>query len=54
MFSKGLENPYFDLYSNSTNQNYRFFINIGPDLELPIYGEFDTYGLSNTATVPWF
>lgn len=54
MFSQGLDNPYLDLESGSTGQKHRRFLVIGPLLDHPGYGKFDSYGLSKVATVPWF
>jgi CRISPR-associated endonuclease Csy4 len=54
MFSQGLDNSYVDLKSGSTGQRHRRFINFGPLLDQPVTGKFDSYGLSNDATVPWF
>jgi len=54
MFSQGLDNPYLDLKSGSTGQKHRRFIRFGPLLDQPVEGNFDSYGLSKVATVPWF
>ena len=54
MFSQGLDNPYLDLESGSTGQKHRRFIHLGPLLDQPVAGKFDSYGLSKVATVPWF
>ena len=54
MFSQGLDNPFLDLKSGSTGQKHRRFIHIGPILDQPVRGKFDSYGLSKVATVPWF
>ncbi|MBL1320922.1 MAG: type I-F CRISPR-associated endoribonuclease Cas6/Csy4 [Methylophaga sp.] len=32
----------------------RRYIHFGEFLEQPVLGEFDSFGLSKTATVPWF
>ncbi|MDF0605742.1 type I-F CRISPR-associated endoribonuclease Cas6/Csy4 [Neisseriaceae bacterium TC5R-5] len=54
MLSEGFDNPYIDLISGSTEQVYRKFVKFG-ELQLqPVPGKFDSYGLSSTATVPWF
>jgi len=48
------ELPYVQLRSLSTGQPFCLFLErVKPCLE-PTEGEFNTYGLSRTATVPWF
>jgi CRISPR-associated endonuclease Csy4 len=54
MFSKSLENPYVELMSGSNGQKHRRYIEFGELLDHPVLGEFDQFGLSKTATVPWF
>lgn len=54
MFSQGLDDPYLDLKSGTTGQTHRRFIRLGPLIDQQVEGRFDTYGLSKTATVPWF
>lgn len=54
MFTKGLDNPYFELESGSTGHLHRRYIQFGDLLPKAIVGEFDQFGLSKTATVPWF
>lgn len=54
MFSKGLDNPYVELVSTKNGQRYRRYIEFGELVDRPISGEFDQFGLSKTATVPWF
>lgn len=54
LFSKGLDNPYVELMSASNGQKHRRYIEFGKLLNEPISGEFDQFGLSKTATVPWF
>jgi len=54
MFTKGLDNPYLELQSGSNGQKHRRYIEFGPLLDNPIAGDFDQFGLSKTATVPWF
>ena len=54
MFSQGLDNPYLDLESGSTGQKHRRFIYFGHLLDQSVAGKFDSYGLSQVATVPWF
>lgn len=54
IFSKGLSNPYLELVSSSNGQKHRRYIDLGEILAEPIEGDFDQFGLSKTATVPWF
>lgn len=54
MFTKGLENPYLELESSSNGHIHRRYLNFGVLLTKPIQGQFDTFGLSKTATIPWF
>lgn len=54
LFSKGLDNPYVELVSASNGQKHRRYIEFGKLLNEPVSGEFDQFGLSKTATVPWF
>lgn len=54
MFTKGLDNPYVELVSGSNGQKHRRYIEFGPLLDNPIEGAFDPFGLSKTATIPWF
>ncbi|WP_277656728.1 type I-F CRISPR-associated endoribonuclease Cas6/Csy4 [Seleniivibrio woodruffii] len=54
MFSKGLELPYLELESISNGQKHRRYINHGDLQTEPSFGNFDFFGLSCTATIPWF
>lgn len=45
--------PYLQLSSASTGQRLRVYIELGPIMDRPIEGEFSSYGLSSTATIPW-
>jgi CRISPR-associated endonuclease Csy4 len=54
MLSQGFDNPFLDLFSASTGQVHRKFFELSDIQTQPIEGEFDSYGLSKTATVPWF
>ncbi len=54
MFTKGLDNPYFELDSTSNEQLHRRYIQFSEVLSESVKGEFDHFGLSKTATVPWF
>lgn len=54
MFSIGLDNPYLEIESASNGHLHRRYIQISDSLKTPVNGEFDEFGLSKTATVPWF
>jgi CRISPR-associated endonuclease Csy4 len=45
--------PYIELQS-SKGQRYRRYILFGELVEQPTEGEFNQFGLSATATIPWF
>ncbi|QJD29387.1 type I-F CRISPR-associated endoribonuclease Cas6/Csy4 [Methylococcus geothermalis] len=49
-----LDLPYVVLASRSTGQQFRLFIEHLPVQEQAVSGTFSAYGLSATATVPWF
>ena len=49
-----LELPYVVLNSQTTGQQFRLFVEHLPLQEGPTRGTFNAYGLSTTATVPWF
>ena len=46
--------PYLQIRSASTEQSFPLFIQHGPPLDKPRSGRFSSYGLSDTATIPWF
>ena len=54
MFQQGIDNPYLELESTSNGQKHRRYISFGEPGDTPCSGEFDSFGLSKTATVPWF
>ncbi len=54
MFTKGLDNPYLELQSGSNGHRHRRYIEFGELLNEPVSGQFDQFGLSKTATIPWF
>ncbi|EGR2393869.1 type I-F CRISPR-associated endoribonuclease Cas6/Csy4 [Vibrio mimicus] len=54
MLNQSIKGPYLDLLSSSTGQKYRKFFEFGEIQDVPVLGNFDTYGLSLKATVPWF
>ena len=46
--------PYLTLTSQSTGQQFRLFIDHRPLQATATPGEFNAYGLSQTASIPWF
>ncbi len=54
MFRKGLDKPYIELQSTSNGHRHRRYIEFGELRDEPVSGEFDSFGLSKIATVPWF
>ncbi len=52
--SLGLEAPYILMQSKSTGQRFKLFIVHGQVQSLASPGSFNAYGLSSTATIPWF
>ncbi len=54
MLTKERHSPYVELVSGSNGHRHRRYIEFGPLLEKPIAGDFDQFGLSKMATVPWF
>lgn len=49
-----LDLPFIHLSSSSTGQSFRLYLRLSDDLPTAIPGEFNAYGLSQTATLPWF
>ena len=46
--------PYVPMARSSTAQQFKLFLARGAAQPQPQAGDFNTYGLSTTATVPWF
>ena len=46
--------PFLQLKSQSSGHAFRLFLEHAPLRDEPTEGEFNTYGLSARATVPWF
>lgn len=46
--------PFVTLTSASTGQRFRLFLCLSPPQAEAAAGDFGTYGLSGTATIPWF
>ncbi|VAX06000.1 CRISPR-associated protein, Csy4 family [hydrothermal vent metagenome] len=53
-FQNGIDNPYLELESSSNGRLHRRYIEFGEIQKNRVFGEFDQFGLSKTATVPWF
>jgi CRISPR-associated endonuclease Csy4 len=49
-----LQLPFVAMASGSTGQTFKLFLKLGPGQAQPEAGAFNAYGLSQTATVPWF
>jgi CRISPR-associated endonuclease Csy4 len=54
MFKKGIDNPFLELGSSSNGHMHRRYIQFGEIKNVSSAGQFDCFGLSKTATVPWF
>ncbi len=54
MFSQGLDNPYLELESSSNGNKHRRYLEFGKLSDTAVVGQFDQFGLSKIATVPWF
>lgn len=54
MLKNSLDAPYLELQSNSTNKKYRVYLEFTGLQKILTKGEFNYFGLSKTATVPWF
>ena len=54
MFTQGLDNPYLELESSSNGNKHRRYLQFSELLDEAVAGEFDQFGLSKMATVPWF
>ncbi|MFE8032360.1 type I-F CRISPR-associated endoribonuclease Cas6/Csy4 [Thiohalocapsa marina] len=46
--------PWLEVHSTSTGQRFRLFIDQQVHPEPPMSGQFSPYGLSATASLPWF
>ncbi len=54
MYSQSLDKAYFELVSTSNDEKHRRYIQLGDLRGAAVEGVFDSFGLSKTATVPWF
>lgn len=46
--------PFVHLRSSSTGQPFQLFLALSAPVSAPVNGPFNQYGLSTTATIPWF
>ncbi len=54
MFTQGLDNPYLELESTSNGHKHRRYLAFGKLTKESSLGKFDFFGLSKTASIPWF
>ncbi|NOQ13423.1 MAG: type I-F CRISPR-associated endoribonuclease Cas6/Csy4 [Methyloprofundus sp.] len=54
MFEQGLDNPYLELESTSNGHKHRRYLVFGKLSKESSAGKFDFFGLSKTASIPWF
>jgi CRISPR-associated endonuclease Csy4 len=54
MFQQSLDNPYLELESTSNGHKHRRYLAFGESSKSMTLGEFDFFGLSKTASIPWF
>ncbi len=54
MFQQGIDNPFLELNSASNGYNHRRYLSFGGLQKEATAGNFDQFGLSKQATVPWF
>jgi len=52
--AEALHLPFLSVQSASTGQRFLMFLRLGPVQADPVHGDFNAYGLSATATTPWF
>lgn len=52
--SERLNLPFLPVRSASTSQTFLLFLRLGQPCSAPLAGTFNAYGLSTTATTPWF
>jgi CRISPR-associated endonuclease Csy4 len=49
-----LKLPFLPLHSTSTGQKFPLFFRLSSESLTPVAGPFNAYGLSASATIPWF
>ncbi|WP_396269569.1 type I-F CRISPR-associated endoribonuclease Cas6/Csy4 [Ideonella sp.] len=52
--AESLKLPFLPVRSASTGQSFMLFLRLGPPCSAAAAGGFNAYGLSTTATTPWF
>lgn len=52
--AESLKLPFLPVRSASTGQSFMLFLRLSPPCPHPVAGRYNAYGLSTTATVPWF
>lgn len=52
--AESLSLPFISVRSASTGQAFLLFMRLSPPSSESVPGEFNAYGLSTTATIPWF
>lgn len=52
--AESLKLPFLPVRSASTGQSFLLFLRLEPSSSAPVAGGFNAYGLSATATIPWF
>ena len=52
--AESLKLPFLPVRSGSSGQAFMLFLRLGPLCPSPVAGQFNSYGLSATATIPWF
>jgi len=54
MFGQGISHPFLELKSVSNGHKHRRYIAFSPITQQPTLGAFDQFGLSKSASIPWF
>ena len=54
MFQQGIDNPFLELDSTSNGHKHRRYLSFGDLQKRATVGNFDQFGLSKQATIPWF
>lgn len=52
--AENLKLPFLTVHSASTGQSFLLFLRLAPPCPNPVIGKFNAYGLSTTASIPWF
>lgn len=54
MLEAGIDKPYIQMASHSNGNKHRRYIEHGVILNEAMSGDFDNFGMSKIATIPWF